>query len=76
MMFFGSSIRNGLTIGIGSIVALATDFASPNPGPPWIVLSSTGAAFNVDEVVIDSSNTSYYVVETVLSSNGTSYNPI
>jgi hypothetical protein len=55
---------------------LATDFASPNPGPPWTVLTSDGTAYVVDEVVLASNGTAYYVVETVLTSNGTEYNPI
>ena len=76
MSFFGIPLRNGLAIGLGTVVTLATDFATPNPGPPWTVLSSTGTAYSVDEVVLDSSGASYYVVETVLSSNGTAYNPI
>jgi hypothetical protein len=76
MSFFGIPIRNGLAIGLGTVASLATDFASPNPGPPWIVLTSTGTAYTVDEVVLDSSGTPYYVVETVLSSTGASYNPI
>ena len=76
MSFFGPSVRNGLAIGLGTVATLATDFATPNPGPPWTVLSSTGTAYTVDEVVLDNSGTPYYVVETVLSSNGTSYTPI
>jgi hypothetical protein len=55
---------------------LATDYAGPNPGPPWIVLSSGGTPYTVDAVVLSSNGTSYYVVETVLASNGTAYNPV
>ena len=76
MSFFGIPIRNGLPLGLGAVVSLATDFATPNPGPPWLVLTSAGVAYSVDEEVKSSAGTSYYVVETVLSSNGTAYNPI
>jgi len=76
MPFFGIPIRNGLSIGLGSVISLASDYASPNPGPPWIVLSSTGVPYSVDEEVKNSDGTSYYVVETVLSSNGTAYAPV
>ncbi|WP_248793024.1 hypothetical protein [Escherichia coli] len=48
----------------------------PDPGPPWLVLDSTGATFICSNIVLDSSGASYTVVSTVLSSNGTSYNPI
>jgi hypothetical protein len=76
MPFFGIPIRNGISIGLGTIVSLATDLASPNPGPPWIVLTSAGTPYSVDEEVKSSNGTSYYVVETVLSSTGAAYNPI
>ena len=76
MPFFGVPIRNGLTLGLGCVITLATDFATPNPGPPWLVLSSANVAYSVDEVVLSSDETQYYVVETVFSSNGTAYNPI
>lgn len=76
MPFFGVPTRNGISLGLGSIATLATDFASPNPGPPWIVLTSAGVPYSVDEEVKSSSGTSYYTVETVLSSAGTAYNPI
>lgn len=75
-MSFGIPVRNGLTIGLGSVATLATDYAGPNPGPPWIVLASNGTPYTVDAVVLSSNGTSYYVVETVLASNGTAYNPI
>ena len=76
MPFFGIPIRNGLSLGLGTVAALATDYASPNPGPPWLVLSSAGTPYSVDEEVKNSAGTSYYVVETVLSSNGTAYAPV
>ena len=75
-MSFGIPVRNGLALGLGTVITLATDYAGPNPGPPWIVLTSNGTPYTVDEVVLDSAGTSYYVVETVLTSNGTSYSPI
>jgi hypothetical protein len=75
-MSFGISVRNGLAIGLGTVATLATDYAGPNPGPPWIVLSSGGTPYTVDAVVLSSDGTSYYVVETVLASNGTAYNPV
>jgi hypothetical protein len=76
MPFFGIPIRNGLSLGLGTVAALATDYASPNPGPPWIVLSSVGAPYSVDAEVKNSAGTSYYVVEIVLSSDGTAYAPV
>lgn len=76
MPFFGIPIRNGLALGLGAVASLATDFAAPNPGPPWIVLNSSGTSYSVDEEVKSSAGTSYYVAETVLSSNGTAYNPV
>jgi len=75
-MSFGIPVRNGLSLGLGTVATLATDFASPNPGPPWTVLTSNGTAYVVDEVVLASNGTAYYVVETVPTSNGTEYNPI
>ena len=75
-MSFGIPVRNGLGLGLGRVATLATDFAGPNPGPPWIVLTSTAVPYTVDEEVLNSSGTSFYVVETVLTSNGTAYNPI
>lgn len=76
MPFFGPSIRNGLALGLGAVASLATDFAAPNPGPPWIVLNSNGTSYSVDEEVKSSTGTNYYVVETVLSSSGAAYNPV
>lgn len=76
MPFLGIPIRNGLSLGLGTVVALATDYASPNPGPPWIVFSSAGAPYSVDAEVKNSAGTSYYVVEIVLSSDGTAYAPV
>ena len=76
MPFFGIPIRNGVSIGLGTIASLATDLASPNPGPPWIVLTSAGTPYSVDEEVKSSNGTSYYVVETVVSSTGAAYNRI
>jgi len=75
-MSFGIPVRNGLSLGLGTVATLATDFASPNPGPPWTVLTSNGAAYVVEEIVLASNGTPYYVVETVLTSDGTAYNPI
>jgi hypothetical protein len=75
-MSFGIPVRNGLAIGLGTVAPLATDYAGPNPGPPWIVLTSDGTPYSADAVVLSSNGTSYYVVETVLSSNGTAYSPI
>jgi hypothetical protein len=75
-MSFGIPVRNGLSLGLGTVATLATDFASPNPGPPGTGLTSDGTAYVVDEVVLASNGTAYYVVETVLTSNGTEYNPI
>lgn len=75
-MSFGIPVRNGLGLGLGTVATLATDFAGPNPGPPWIVLTSDATPYTVDEEVLDSAGTSYYVVETVLTSGGTSYSPI
>lgn len=75
-MSFGIPVRNGLALGLGTVATLATDYAGPNPGPPWIVLSSNGTAYTVDAVVLSSNGTSYYVVETVLGADGTSYTPI
>lgn len=76
MPFFGVPIRNGLAIGLGAVATLATDFASPNPGPPWLVATSAGVQYSVDEEVKSSTGATHYVVETVLSSAGTAYNPI
>lgn len=75
-MSFGIPVRNGLSLGLGTVATLATDFASPNPGPPWTVLTSDGTAYVVEEIVLASNGTPYYVVETVLTSDGTAYNPI
>jgi hypothetical protein len=75
-MSFGIPVRNGLGLGLGTVITLATDFAGPNPGPPWVVLTSTAVPYTVDEEVRNSAGTNFYVVETVLTSDGTSYNPI
>jgi hypothetical protein len=75
-MSFGVPVRNGLAIGLGTVAPLATDYAGPNPGPPWTILDSAGAIFTVDAVVLSADGTAYYVVETVLSADGTAYSPI
>ncbi len=75
-MSFGIPVRNGLGLGLGTVATLATDFAGPNPGPPFIVLASDSTPYSVDTIVLNSAGTSFYVVETVLTSDGTSYSPI
>jgi hypothetical protein len=52
---------------------LATDLSSFDPGPPWIVLTSSGIAYLVYQVVQDSSGTAYTVSFLVKSSNGVDY---
>lgn len=74
-MSFGIAIRNGLAIGLGTVIALGGR-ASTNPGPPWIVLDSNGSSFVCSNVVLDSSNVAYVVLSQVLDSSGNSYNPI
>lgn len=78
-MSFGVATRNGLAIGLGTIATLGVVTAAvnpPDPGPPWIVLSSDGTSYICSNVVLDSSGVAYTVVSPVLDSSGNSYNPI
>jgi hypothetical protein len=72
-MSFGIPIRNGLSLGLRPVATLATDLSSFDPGPPWIVLTSSGIAYLVYQVVQDSSGTAYTVSFLVKSSNGVDY---
>ena len=77
MSFFGPSVRNGLPIGLGSIAGFgAAPVSPPDPGPPWVVLDSSGNSYICTNDVLDSSGVSYSVISPVLASDGTSYNPI
>ena len=66
----------GLALGFPRYRPSVGGVSPPDPGPPWIVLSSDGTQYICSNVVLDSSGTSYTVVSPVLASNGTSYNPI
>ena len=48
----------------------------PAPGPPWQVLTSTGAMYVCDVEVLDSTDVLYVVVASVLTSDGTAYAPV
>lgn len=72
-MSFGIPIRNGLSLGLRPVATLATDLSSFDPGPPWIVLTSSGIAYLVYQVVQDSSGTAYTVPFLVKSSDGVDY---
>lgn len=74
--FFGVPLRNAVSLGLGGIISLATGEATPNPGPPWQVLSSAGVTYTVDTIVLSSNGTAYVTVDTVLDSAGNTYFPI
>lgn len=75
-MSWGVATRNAVSLGLGGIIALATAEASPNPGPPWIVILSDGADYIVDTLVLDSADTLYTTVDSVKNSAGTTYFPV
>ena len=75
-MSFGIPVRNSVALGVGGAVGLATGESTPNPGPPWQVLSSSGTAYTLDTIVLSSAGTAYTTVDSVLSSAGTRYFPI
>ena len=79
MPFFGVSIRNGIPLGLGSVIGFGVEVAAAPPPPPstFDVLPSSGSpTYTVTNDVPNSSGTVFTVLATVLSSNGTSYSPI
>jgi len=73
MPYFGIPIRNGLPLGLGSVVGLASG-VQPIPSPGTIdVLNSAGTSYTVPLIVPDSLGFEYVVTDTVLASNGTPY---
>lgn len=79
MPFFGVPIRNGIPLGLGSVVGfgIAVAAAPPPPLNTFDVLPSSGSpTYTVANDVPDSSGTVFAVLATVLSSDGTSYSPI
>lgn len=75
MPFFGAPIRNGLAIGLGTIIGLAGKPAAASPPAPTIsVRDSAGTSYTVPLTVLNSSGTGFTVSNTVLSSGGTAYN--
>jgi hypothetical protein len=75
MPYFGVPVRNGIAIGLGTVISLAGKPAAASPPAPTIsVLDSAGTSYTVPLTVFDSSGTSYTVSNTVLSSGGTAYN--
>ena len=75
MPYFGVPIRNGLSIGLGSVAALGvTTTAAPPPPPADItVLSSDGTSYGVSFSVLTSAGTPYTITSTVLDSAGNPY---
>jgi len=79
MSYFGVGLRNAVSLGLGGVISLksnVTGASPPDPGPPWIVLNSTGTDYICTNQVLASTGVIYSVVSPVLSSTGTSYNPI
>ena len=73
MGYFGIPFRNGVPIGLGSIVG----FGSPAPPAGFAVLPAAGTpSYSVTTTVLDSAGTSYTVSTTVRDSAGTAYTPI
>lgn len=76
-MSFGIPVRNGLAIGLGTVVALGIKSVNPpDPGPPWIVLDADGNSFICSASVLDSDGNSFTVIAAVLDADGNSFNPI
>jgi hypothetical protein len=79
MPFFGVPIRNGIPLGLGSVVGFGIAVAAAPPPPPntFDVLPSSGApTYTVTNDVPNSSGIVFAVLAAVLSSDGTSYSPI
>jgi hypothetical protein len=75
MPYFGVPVRNGIAIGLGTVISLAGKPAAASPPAPTIsVLDSAGTSYTVTLTVFDSSGTGFVVSNTVLSSGGTAYN--
>ena len=74
--YYGVPMRNSVALGLGGIIALATAEATPLPGPPFQVTSSTNVIYNCDTIVLDSGGTAYVVVDSVKDSAGTTYFPV
>lgn len=74
--YYGVPLRNAVSLGLGGVIALATAEATPLPGPPWQVLSSTGVTYICDTIVKNSTGTDFVTVDTVKDSTGTDYFPI
>lgn len=74
--YYGVPLRNSVALGLGGIIALATAEATPNPGPPFQVASSSGVLYDCNTVVLNSSGATFVVVDSVKNSAGTEYFPI
>jgi hypothetical protein len=76
--YFGVALRNGLAIGVGSIIALGKQASVPSPPPSttWDVESSSNTSYICSTAVLSSDNTSYACVSTVKDSAGSEYSPI
>lgn len=75
MPYFGVPVRNGIAIGLGTVISLAGKPAAASPPAPTInVRDSAGTSYTVPLTIFDSSGTGYTVSNTVLSSGGTAYN--
>ena len=73
MGYFGIPFRNGVPIGLGSIVG----FGSSAEPAGFAVLPAAGTpSYSVTTTVLDSAGTSYTVSTTVRDSAGTAYTPI
>lgn len=75
-MSWGVALRNAVSLGLGGIISFATGEATPNPGPPWEVLSANGTAYSCDTIVKDSNGIDFVTVDSVKDSAGTTYFPI
>lgn len=66
----------GLAFGFPRYRPSVGGVSPPDPGPPWIVLNSTGDPFICTNTVLDSDGNPFVVVSAVLDSDGNSFNPI
>ena len=77
MGYFGIPFRNGVPIGLGSIVGFGSSAEAPAPPAGFAVLPAAGTpSYSVTTTVLDSAGTSYTVSTTVRDSAGTAYTPI
>ena len=74
-MSFGIPVRNGLALGLGTVISLGVASGALPPAG-FSVLGADGTAYSVALTVLGADGTSYTVSSTVLGADGTSYTPI